>query len=179
MRAVTSLLIFLLFATVGCAAAVSSRSVVAQPPPATSFALPAGGELRLEDTRGEVVVLAFFTTYCPTSPAVLRAIDDLRARNKAGGLKVIAVYEGDPANTTQMRDFAARLGVRVTVVLDRDGAAAKQFALVTVPSIVVIDQSGTVRHVHAGYRGEDDRSAIDREVSALLVQETHGGPVVD
>jgi peroxiredoxin len=156
-----------LFALTACATA-QPPAVVGQDAPNASFALANGGDLHLDGTRGDVVVLAFFTTYCPTSRATLRAVDNLRAHNTAGGLRVIAVNEGD--TSSQVDDLTGRLGVRLAVAFDKNGVAAKELGLVTVPSIVVIDRQGTVRHVHAGYHGEDDRSAIEGEVSALLLQ---------
>lgn len=156
-----------LIAIAGCATA-QPPAVIGQDAPKSSFALADGGALRLDGARGDVVVLAFFTTYCPSSPATLRAVDNLRARNVAGGLRVIAVNEGDTA--AKVDDLTSKLGVRLAVAFDKDGAAAKELGLVAVPSVVVIDRMGTVRHVHAGYHGEDDRSSIEGEVAALLMQ---------
>lgn len=155
-----------LIAIAGCATA-QPPAVIGQDAPKSSFALADGGALRLDAARGDVVVLAFFTTYCPSSPATLRAVDNLRARN-AEGLRVIAVNEGD--TSAKVDDFTGKLGVRLAVAFDKNGAAAKELGLVAVPSVVVIDRLGTVRHVHAGYHGEDDRSSIEGEVAALLMQ---------
>jgi peroxiredoxin len=158
-----------LFALAGCATA-PPPAVVGQEAPKASFALADGGDIRLDGARGDVVVLAFFTTYCPSSRATLRAVDDLRARNAAGGLKVVAVNEG--GTSSQVDELTSTLGVRrLVVAFDKDGFAAKELGLQAVPSIVVIDRHGTVRHVHPGFHGEDDRLAIEAEVSALL-QET-------
>jgi peroxiredoxin len=156
-----------LFGLTACATA-QPPSVVGQHAPNASFVLAAGGDLRLDGTEGDVVVLAFFTSYCPSSRATLRAVDDLRARNATGGLKVIAVDEGD--TSSEVDAMTSKVGVRLAVAFDRGGAAAKELGLVTVPSVVVIDRDGTVRHVHGGYHGDADRDAIDAEVSALLAE---------
>ena len=156
-----------LISLAGCATA-QPPAVIGQDASNASFALADGGALRLDGARGDVVVLAFFTSYCPSSRATLRAVDNLRARNTAGGLRVIAVNEGD--TSAKVEDLTSKLGVRLAVAFDKDGAAATELGLVTVPSVVVIDRQGTVRHVHAGYHGEADRSSIEGEVAALLLQ---------
>ncbi len=176
MRALHSLAVLVILALAGCATASSAQSVMPREMPNTSVALTDGGELTLGDARGEVTVLAFFTTYCPTSPAALRTIQALRARNKSGALRLVAVYEGDTDSPAEIDEFAARLGLRVPVALDKHGVVARQLGLITVPSIVVVDQSGTIRHVHAGYHGDNDRSALDREVTALLVEAASTSP---
>ena len=154
----------------GCAVGTPARSgdgaVVGRVVPKATFSLADGAELPLESTRGSVVLLAFFTSYCPTSPGILRAVDGLRSRDAARGLTVLAVNEGDdPAHVDEL---ATRLGVRVAFAFDKAGGAAKDMGLVTVPSVVLVDRQGIVRHVHAGYHGEDDRAAIDHEVTSLL-----------
>jgi peroxiredoxin len=139
--------------------------------PSISFALAEGGEHRTEKTSGDVVVLAFFTVWCPSSSATLRALEDIRARNKdVRGLTIIAVDEGDsPADVAAL---AAKLGIRVRLGFDKGGVVANQMGLVTVPSVIVIDRAGRIRHVHAGYHGDGDRLAIDREIAALVAPES-------
>lgn len=113
-------------------------------------------------------MLAFFTTWCPSSRQALKAVEELRARNAPSDLEVIAVGEGESESAAEVSAFATSLGVRARVAFDKGGAVATQLALPTVPAVVVIARDGTVRHVHAGYHGEEDRSALSREVTALL-----------
>jgi cytochrome c biogenesis protein CcmG/thiol:disulfide interchange protein DsbE len=149
-----------------CASVANRGAVVGERTAEGAVSLPGGGELRLEETRGHVVVLAFFTTWCPSSGPTLRAVDELRARNAANNLEVIAVGEGESA--AEVRSFAMRLGVRARVAFDQGGALATQLGLPTVPAVVVIDRDGIIRHVQAGYHGEEDRAVITRAVTALL-----------
>jgi peroxiredoxin len=158
-----------LVALAGCAS-VERRASVGQDAAQTSFALADGSDFRVAGAHGDVVVLAFFTTWCPSSPATLRALDRLRASNADAGVTVVAVDEGD--TSTQVELLMSRLGVSIPVAFDKGAVAAKELGLVTVPSVVVIDRHGTVRHVHAGYHGEDDRSSIEGEVAALLDMQT-------
>jgi thiol-disulfide isomerase/thioredoxin len=131
-------------------------------------ALPEGNELHLEEARGHVVVLAFFTTWCPASRSALSAVQALHAREAPNGLEVIAVGEGESA--AEVSTFATGLGVKTRMAFDQGGAIATHLGLPTVPTIIVIARDGTIRHVHAGYHGEADESAISREVTALLVE---------
>ena len=149
-----------------CAPAANREAVAVPATVQGAVALADGGELRIEETRGHVVVLAFFTTWCPASPAALRAVEELRTRNAGRDLEVIAVGEGTSAE--EVSAFANKLGVRAAVAFDMGGALASQLRLPTVPAVIVIARDGTIRHVHAGYHGEDDRTEINREVTALL-----------
>jgi cytochrome c biogenesis protein CcmG, thiol:disulfide interchange protein DsbE len=140
--------------------------------PDGSLLLADGGELRLSSTRGDVVVLAFFTTWCRTSPATLRALETLQWRNSALGLAttVIAIDEGDSVG--EVKEFRGRLGLRLTVGYDTNNHIAEEMGLVTLPSLVIIDHRGIVRHVHAGYHGNEEGEVIAREVASLLGEST-------
>jgi peroxiredoxin len=150
-----------------CATAPPARAVVVgRQAPSATFTLPDGRKAGIETARGRVLVLAFFTTYCPTSPALLRAMNVIRASRDHSVLEVVAVHEGEDA--AQVEAQLAKLDVKVHFVSDRDGAAAARMGLETIPSVVIVDHEGIVRHVHAGFHGAADRAAIDREVSVLL-----------
>jgi peroxiredoxin len=151
---------------VACAPLANREAVVGLGAAQGAVSLADGGELRLEETWGHVVVLAFFTTWCPSSPATLRAVEELRVRNAATGLEVIAVGEG--ATASDLSAFAVKHGVRAWVAIVSGGVLARQLGLPTVPAVVVIARDGTIRHVHGGFHGEDDRDATHREVTALL-----------
>ena len=98
---------------------------------------------------------------------MLRAMDGLRAAHpSASGLAILAIDEGDePAEVAALVD---KLGIGVKVAFDRGGAVASQLGLPTIPSVIVIDRAGIVRHVHGGYHGDEEAAAITNEVAALL-----------
>jgi peroxiredoxin len=159
-----------------CAPTANRAVAVENPLAEGAVSLPEGGELRLEERRGHVVVLAFFTSWCPSSGPALRAVEELRAHKAASGLDVIAVGEGESAD--EVRAFATKHGVRANVVFDKGGALATRLALATVPAVVVIARDGTIRLVQAGYHGDDDRTVIARAVEVLLEAErSDGSPI--
>jgi hypothetical protein len=113
--------------------------------PTVAFALSDGTKLESEATRGDVVVLA-------SSPSP--------------GLTILAIDEGDEA--ADVTALVEKLGIRFRVAFDRGGAIATAIGLPTMPSVIVIDREGVVRHVHGGYHGDVDAAAIALEVSTLL-----------
>ena len=128
-----------------------------------------GAEQTLGPTDGDVVVLVFFTTWCPASSATMAMVGDLCARASSRGgthLRCIAVDEGDtPGEIGRFFDASQR---RMTVTRDPDATLAKQLALPTVPSVVVLDRHGVARHVQGGYHGGHEARALSSEIAALL-----------
>jgi thiol-disulfide isomerase/thioredoxin len=132
--------------------------------PAPQFVLPRitsattlGPPVSLADTRGKVVVLDFWATWC--NPC-LRAMPRLDALARAHpDIAVLAINIDDPGEAWALfdeRKYAMTLLAGDRETSDRYGVAA-------IPHTVVIDRSGNVRRVFRG--GAMD---LEREVSALL-----------
>lgn len=147
----------------------SASQVAAAPPPGTEapdFALKstAGENLRLSEFRGDVVLLAFFATWCGDCRAQASALSELHARYRDAGLELLAVSLDQ--NMRQASDMAKALDVAYPVLHDAGGAVGKLYEVERMPVVVLIDRSGVVRDVVPGYR----RGSTDyvERVQALL-----------
>jgi peroxiredoxin len=165
-------------ALVGCLASLALLAGCdAGRPPAASpvgLAAPPSSAALLDGTtldlgrEGEVVAIAFFTTWCPASAEMLRALDDVRARTQGRGLVIVALGEDESA--AHVQEFVNAKRLKLAVGLDAGGRLAHQLQLPTVPSIVLIDRKGVVRHLRAGYHGEADRAALGADLATLLLE---------
>lgn len=151
------------------ACAASAPLVAAAPPPgsaAPDFALKstAGENLRLSEYRGDVVLLAFWATWCGDCRAQATALSELYARYSGAGLKLLSVSLDQ--SMRQASDAAAALEVAYPVLHDAGGAVGKLYEIERMPVVVVIDRAGVVREVVHGYR----RGSTDyvERVQALL-----------
>ena len=64
-------------------------------------------------------------------------------------------------------DLAARLGLKFPVSLDTDKKVSRMYDLSAMPSTVLIDREGRVRHVHRGYY-EGYENTYDQQIRSLL-----------
>lgn len=156
-----------LVALLACVA--GALPVAAAPPAGTEapdFALKsiAGANLRLSEYRGQVVVLAFWATWCGDCRAQAAVLSDLHARYADAGVELLGVSLDQ--NARQARDTAEALDIRYPVLHDAGGAVGQLYAVERMPLVVVIDRSGVVRDVIEGYR-RGDTHYVDR-VQALL-----------
>lgn len=123
-----------------------------------------GRQLDFSRTRGKVVYLDFWASWCGPCRKSLPALNRLYRELRGKGFQVVAVNLDE-----QRRDalaFLAQRPVTYPVVTD-DGALAEQFQLVGMPSAFLIDRTGTVRRVHNGFRsGDEDR--LRGEILQLL-----------
>lgn len=114
-----------------------------------SLASTDGQTITSESLRGEVVVLAFGASWLPLSKNQLQGIRKLADEYSDRGVVVywVSTESEDPksknfASNEQLRSFAQKYGLRVTVLRDPDGATSKKFGIDQLPSIVIIDKQG-------------------------------------
>src|SRR6266550_2426608 len=106
-----------------------------------------GQTVTSESLRGEVVVLAFGASWLPLSKTQLQGIRKLADQYSDRGLVVywVSTESEDQksknyASDDQLRAFAQKYGLKVTVLRDPDGAISKKFGIDQLPSIVIIDK---------------------------------------
>jgi len=110
--------------------------------PTPPVALPAweGAPWRLEDQRGQVVVLNFWASWCEPCRAEMPSLELLAERHTRDRVQVMAVNfrETDGA----IRRFLAQTDCSLPILRDVDGGAARDWGVRVFPSTVVIGRDG-------------------------------------
>ncbi|MGI9068392.1 MAG: peroxiredoxin family protein [Pyrinomonadaceae bacterium] len=108
-----------------------------------------GQTITSDSLRGEVVVLAFGASWLPLSKTQLQGVRKLADEYSDRGVVVywVSTESEDQksknfASDDQLRAFAQKYGLKVTVLRDPDGAVSKKFGIDQLPSIVIIDKQG-------------------------------------
>jgi peroxiredoxin len=108
-----------------------------------------GQTITSDSLRGEVVVLAFGASWLPLSKAQLQGVRKLADEYSDRGVVVywVSTESEDPksknfASNDQLRAFAEKYGLKVTVLRDPDGVISKRFGIDQLPSIVILDKQG-------------------------------------
>jgi cytochrome c biogenesis protein CcdA/thiol-disulfide isomerase/thioredoxin len=132
-------------------------------------------ELSMDDLRGKVVLVDFWTYSCINCLRTLPYIEKWDERYRSKGLVVVGVhtpefqFEHDPGN---VRAAVKRLGVRYPVALDNDYDTWDAYGNKYWPADYLVDQTGRVRHIHVG---EGDYDETERDIRLLLEAGGSGG----
>lgn len=116
--------------------------------PDFSLALLAGGTFSTTASRGKVVVLDFWATWCGPCMQAMPVIDETVGQFDANDVRLVAVNLQETAEP--IRETLDRLGISPEVALDIDGVAAGRYQADAIPQTVVIDREGTITHVFVG-----------------------------
>jgi peroxiredoxin len=146
-------------------ALASIAAQAAAPAPDFTLKTAAGPNLRLAEQRGQVVMVNFWATWCAPCKQEMPHLNALYDKYRNTGFVLLGVnVDDDPAKAVAE---AAKLGIKFPVLLDTAKTVSKAYALNAMPTTVVIDRDGRVRHVHQGYRNGMEQ-LYDQQVRALV-----------
>lgn len=144
-------------------------------PQAVEFSLRSidGQTISSDSLRGEVVVLAFGASWLPLSRTQLQGIRKLADKYSERGAVVYWVSTDSEssksknyASDEQLRAFAKKYGLSVTVLRDPDGKISRQFKVDQLPAIVILDKQGNVAGTPIG--GLDPEGDLVKQLSQPL-----------
>jgi cytochrome c biogenesis protein CcmG, thiol:disulfide interchange protein DsbE len=142
-----------------------SHPLVGAPAPGFELAeVAGGGDQSLEAYAGKVVIVDFWATWCEPCKQSFPAYQKL-ADEMGGELVVIGVSQDDDAKG--IAAFRSETGAKFPIVWDDGKALAESYDPPTMPTAFVVDRSGIVRFVHAGYRAGDE-ATLEEEVRQLM-----------
>jgi len=134
---------------------------------APDFTLPsaAGANLRLQEQRGQVVMLNFWATWCGPCKREMPHLNSIYAKYRAAGFVLLGVNVDDDRRNAA--GLATKLGLNFPVLFDSDQRVSRLYDLNTMPSSVLIDRDGRVRKIYLGYKDgyEDD---YEQHIAELL-----------
>lgn len=115
---------------------------------APDFTLPAfaGGELSLEQYRGQGVLINFWATWCEPCINELPLLDE--AHGSMDGVQIIAVNLGERLEKVQK--YVDELGLQLPIALDRTGSQKKPYQIINLPVTIMVDEKGIVSDIRSG-----------------------------
>ncbi len=124
----------------------------------------AGDRVSLSALRGHVVMLDFWASWCPPCRESLPILGRVAARHASAGLLSYAVNVESEQPTERVVAAHRALRVMIPTLVDRSYAAQSAFDVQALPTLVIVDREGVVRHVHAGV---PDEGTLDGWIDAL------------
>lgn len=148
-----------------CALAAQALAPAASAPAFAAQYLDKPGRLSSQELKGKVVYVDFWASWCGPCRASFPALDKLYGQHKDKGFVVVGVNQDDRPEDARL--FLARIPASFPLLADPEHRLAEDFAVKGMPSAILIDRKGIVRHVHRGFRAGDEKEIAAR-VEQLL-----------
>lgn len=127
-----------------------STSIFSQSKKYLDFVLPNldSKNVKLSDFVGEkVVLLNFWTTWCPYCVREIPELKKYYSEYKDKGLEIVAVNIQE--SYKQVKNFVSKKGIEYVILLDKDGVVANQYGVRGIPTNILINKDGEI--IFAGY----------------------------
>ncbi len=127
-------------------------------PLAVELVNTAGRYVRLDDFRGKIVFLNFWTTWCPTCVTEMPSMEKLHRKLTGKNFAMVTVNIKESA--MQVKNFFKKYRLTFTALLDTTGEVSSEFGIGAIPTTFILDKSGRIIGRVTGPREWDSREAI-------------------
>jgi cytochrome c biogenesis protein CcmG/thiol:disulfide interchange protein DsbE len=128
------------------------------------------GQITRDSLQGKVAIVDFWATWCGPCKQSFPKLEELSKQNQ-GKVQVVGISVDDKSDG--VADFAKSNGATFPIGWDDGHAIANRWKVDSMPTTYILDSSGTVRYIHAGYHdGEAD--AIAKELATLAAEPASG-----
>ena len=131
--------------------------------------------LKLDELRGKVVLVDFWTYTCINCLNHLPYVKEWNEKYKDQGLVVVGVHTPEFAyekSTSNVQDAIKRLQIKYAVAQDNSYATWKSFDNQYWPAVYLIDKSGKIVYSHFG---EGSYATTEKKIQALLSEPAPAG----
>ncbi|SHN68032.1 TlpA family protein disulfide reductase [Desulfovibrio litoralis] len=111
----------------------------------------------LANSKGQVVLVNFFATWCPPCKAEIPVLQRLFAKHPANKLKVIALSVDE--ETEEVLPFMQKLGAKYPIFLAQNDLSEK-WNLYAIPRLLIFDKSGKLVKDHEGMMSEQELNSL-------------------
>lgn len=114
-----------------------------------------GGNMRLSEHVGEVVILHFWATWCGSCRQEIPLLGEIHDKYARAGLVTFGINLDDDREAAAT--MTRTLRIAYPVLLDGRKEVSKGYRVGALPATVLIDRTGIVRYVWEDYRPGDER----------------------
>ncbi|MBU2955418.1 TlpA family protein disulfide reductase [Marinobacter sp. F3R08] len=150
--------------TLACMSPLVAAEAINVPAPDFTLESRSGENLRLEEHRGEVVMLNFWASWCGPCRQEMPLMDELYSQYKDLGFTILAVNVDE--NRAEAHRFLEKVPVNYPILYDPESSVSELYEVQAMPTTVMIDRDGNARYLHYGYQPgyEDDYEQQIREL---------------
>lgn len=125
-----------------------------------------GKPVQLSQSRGKVVILDFWATWCPPCKAEIPHFKELYTQYQPKGLEIIGIAL-DQGGVADVAPFARELAINYPLVIGNPQVVESYGGIRGIPTTFLIDKKGRIAAKYVGYQ---DKQVFEKEIQRLLTE---------
>lgn len=122
-------------------------------------------QLNLEQYQGKVVYVDFWASWCGPCRQSFPVMNQLQKTYGENNFVIVAINEDSEPGAAEQ--FLAQYPANFTIFYDQNGELAKYFKVDAMPTSYLLDQAGTAKYRHRGFR-QKDVAKLEQQIESLL-----------
>lgn len=123
---------------------------VKQQAPGFTLTTLEGTQTSLEESRGKVVLLNFWASWCIPCKEEMPLIQAAYEKYRDQGLIVLGINMTNLDERSEIERFLEETGVTFPILLDESGSVSTDYRIISIPTSFFVDRTGIIRHFQLG-----------------------------
>jgi thiol-disulfide isomerase/thioredoxin len=123
-----------------------------------------GKKVSLSDFKGKVLILTFWTTWCPPCRAEIPHFIDLYSTYKQKGLEVVGINL-ETFNIDGVKEFVKRYKISYPILIGDNKVSFDYGGITSIPTNFIITQDSKIFRVYVGY---EEKAVFEKDIQTLL-----------
>jgi len=143
--------------------------LVGKQAPEINLKLLSGGEFKLDEKQGRIVIVDFWASWCGPCRRTLPQVHAVAGEFRERGVELITVnLEESPK---QISEALEKMKLEMPVALDTTGKVGGKYGITSIPSTVIVDRNGKIDRLFVGGSEEFDEE-LRKCLNELLGEKT-------
>jgi peroxiredoxin len=139
-----------LFITTSLISVIGFAKIKADDAPDFVLKSAAGKNIRLSELKGRVVMLNFWATWCGPCAEEIPYLNELHESLDPYDFELLGINLDE--DQSKAKYLAKKLDVNFPVLFDTEKEVSRSFDIKAMPTTIIIDRAGKVRHVNHGFK---------------------------
>ena len=113
------------------------------------------------------LMIDFWATWCKPCKKVMKHLDTYHQAYKENGFKVLMINQDTPRSIGKVKSYIRSQNHQFIIGMDPNQEIAKKLNGLVMPTLILIDQDGTIKWRHQGYMPGEEVE-IEHQIKTLL-----------
>lgn len=146
---------------------IAAAADVSGPAPDFTLKSRSGENIKLSDLRGNVVMINFWASWCGPCRQEMPHLETLSKEYADYGFTLLGVNVDEKQELAEK--LLAQIPVSFPILFDPTSSVSKLYNVDAMPTTILVDRDGNLRHLHRAYRpGFED--IYSDQIKALVLE---------